>query len=102
MPELCGDRRWRHPCNPAAVAGSDRVPDHRLCIGGWGPSRSYHFPTAPFFLRSLRKRPFGEISHGKVRKGTLMMRKHFLVVDDDPDLRGLLQVYLESHGYAVE
>ena len=33
---------------------------------------------------------------------TPMIRKRFLVVDDDPDLRGLLQVYLERDGYAVE
>ena len=31
-----------------------------------------------------------------------MMRKHILVVDDDPVLRTLLQVLLESHGYASE
>lgn len=30
------------------------------------------------------------------------MRKHVLVVDDNPTLRGLLQNYLESRGCAVE
>jgi len=30
------------------------------------------------------------------------MRKHILVVDDDPTLRTLLQALLESHGYTSE
>jgi DNA-binding response OmpR family regulator len=31
-----------------------------------------------------------------------MSEKRFLVVEDDPALRGLLQTYLEHRGYAVE
>lgn len=31
-----------------------------------------------------------------------MTRKRFLMVDDDPALRGLLQEYLETRGHAVE
>jgi len=35
-------------------------------------------------------------------KGTLMMRKHILVIDDDAALRSLLKMRLESNGHTVD
>jgi CheY-like chemotaxis protein len=37
-----------------------------------------------------------------VGEGTPMLRRCILVVDDDPDLRGILQEHLTYRGYRLE